>query len=752
MFSRWWSGRRPFPLVIAVALVAAAPLLAVSVSGPEDEPAPGTREMAALLTARAAAVDRQRLWFNVNTERVELLRQRLADRRTPVESVRFGHLFARELAFAGQYPEALFQLDRLIREADEVGADLGADGYINLLMSQATTFLRMGEEQNCADGHNRDSCLLPIRGKGVHAKRDGSTRALAVLERILRIDPGNLRARWLVNIAHMTLGSYPDEVPPAVLMPPKLFASTRAMTPFPNVASEVALDIYGLSGGAIVEDLNADGLLDLVISAIGFRDQMRVFANVGGRFVDKTPSSGLVGETGGLNMVHADFDNDGLPDILVLRGGWMEKDGIFPMSLLRNLGNFHFVDVTKAAGLLGSAPTQTATWLDYNGDGWLDLYAGYESTIDDRHPCELFRNNKDGTFTNVARETGVDLLGYVKGVVSGDYDNDGRPDLFLSIAEARNVLFHNDGPTANGGWRFSNVSAKAGIEAPIKSFPTAFFDYDNDGWLDLFVGPFQSGAEDVAADYLGLETKADRMRLYHNERNGTFSDVTKAVGLWRVTPSMGLNYGDLDNDGWLDLYVGTGNPDFATLVPNLMFRNDGGRRFEDVTASGNFGHLQKGHGIAWGDLDNDGDLDIFEKMGGAYESDRAYSALYENPGTPHAWVNLELEGAAANRGAIGARITLVARTAKGSRQIVRTVSTGGSFGSSTLRQHIGLGDATGIASVEIRWPGSGRVQLVRGLELRRHYRVREGRMAPIILERPPTPLVRVAAPPHSHPQ
>jgi hypothetical protein len=749
MFSRGWTRRWRTPLVFAAAIGAAAPLVALSASSPDDDPAPSTREMAALLAERAGAVDPHRLWFNVNTQRAELLRQRLGDRRTPVESVRFGYRLATELGFAGQYPEALSLLDRLLHEADDVGPELGADGYINLLMAQATTFLRMGEEQNCADGHNRDSCLLPIRGKGVHARRDGSTRALAVLERILRIDPGNLRARWLANIAHMTLGSYPEGVPPATLMPPALFASARAMTPFPNVASEVGLSLYGLSGGAVVEDLNADGLLDVVVSAIGFKDQMQVFANVGGRFAERTASSGLTGETGGLNLVHADFDNDGLPDILVLRGGWMGKDGIFPLSLLRNLGNFRFVDVTKAAGLLRFAPTQTATWFDYNGDGWLDLFTGNESTIDDRHPCELFRNNKDGTFTNVARAAGVDLLGYVKGVVSGDYDNDGRPDLFLSIAEARNVLFHNDGPSADGGWRFSNVSAKAGVEAPIKSFPTAFFDYDNDGWLDLFVGPFQSGAEDVAADYLGLETGADRARLYHNERNGTFSDVTKAAGLWRVTPSMGLNYGDLDNDGWLDLYIGTGNPEFATLVPNLMFRNDGGRRFEDVTAAGNFGHLQKGHGIAWGDVDNDGDQDIFEKMGGAYEADRAYSALYENPGSSNAWVSLELEGTASNRGAIGARITVTARTPKGPRLIFRTVGSGGSFGSSALRQDIGLGDATGIASVEVRWPGSGRVQLVRGLELRRHYHVREGRMAPVILERPHIPLAPTPSP-HVH--
>jgi hypothetical protein len=312
------------------------------------------------------------------------------------------------------------------------------------------------------------------------------------------------------------------------------------------------------------------------------------------------------------------------------------------------------------------------------------------------------------------------------------------------------VLFHNDGPQPDGSWKFSNVTKMAGVEEPFKSFPTMFFDYDNDGWLDIFVGPFQSGAEDVAADYLGLETPADRPRLYRNNRNGTFADVTKAMGLWRVTPSMGLNYGDLDNDGWLDIYVGTGNPDFATLVPNLMFRNDGGKRFLDVTTAGNFGHLQKGHGIAWGDVDNDGDQDLFEKMGGAYEADRAFSALYENPGNRNGWVSLEVEGSASNRSAIGARLKVTLRTPRGPRVLYRTVGERGSFGSSTLRQEIGVGDATGIASIEVRWPGSGRVQLVRGLELRKRDRVREGRIAPIPVERPHMPLVRGKAAPHTH--
>jgi hypothetical protein len=188
---------------------------------------------------------------------------------------------------------------------------------------------------------------------------------------------------------------------------------------------------------------------------------------------------------------------------------------------------------------------------------------------------------------------------------------------------------------------------------------------------------------------------------------------------------MGLNFGDLDNDGWLDLYLGTGNPDFGTLIPKRMFRNADGRRFQDVTTAGNFGHLQKGHAIAFGDVDNDGDQDVFEEMGGAYLADKATSALYLNPGTPNHWLRLELQGVRSNRSAIGARIKVELNTARGTRSLHRTVGSGGSFGCSPLRAEIGLEDATVIVAVEILWPATGQRQRFNGLSRDRGYRVRE---------------------------
>jgi hypothetical protein len=447
-------------------------------------------------------------------------------------------------------------------------------------------------------------------------------------------------------------------------------------------------------------------------------------------------------------MTQADYDNDGLVDVLVLRGGWLKTEGRFPMSLLHNEGGGRFQDVTRAAGLFHLAPTQTATWLDYDGDGWLDLYVGNETAKDspEPHPCELFHNNHDGTFTNVARETGVDVVGYVKGVVSGDYNNDGRPDLYLSVLAAPNRLYRNDGPGPGGVWRFTNVADSAGVMEPLASFGAFFFDYDNDGWPDLYVAGFNPSttAADVAADYLGLPVRAPRGRLYRNRGDGTFEDTTRAAGVYKVVPTMGLNFGDLDNDGWLDFYLGTGNPDLGTLVPNRMFRNAGGRTFQDVTTAGDFGHLQKGHAICFGDVDEDGDQDVFEVMGGAYQDDKAYSALYQNPGNANHWLTLELEGVRSNRGAMGARIKVTLETKDGPRVLYRTVGSGGSFGASPLRQEIGLQDAAAISSVEIVWPVPGPAQTVGGLQLDSRYRIREGQPAVLAGGRPDQPKARAA--------
>jgi len=239
--------------------------------------------------------------------------------------------------------------------------------------------------------------------------------------------------------------------------------------------------------------------------------------------------------------------------------------------------------------------------------------------------------------------------------------------------------------------------------------------------------------DDIGAFELGKPYKAEVPRLYHNNHDGTFTDVTKEMGLDRAILVMGASFGDLDNDGWLDIYLGTGTSELEALLPNRMFRNDGGRRFQDVTTSGGFGHLQKGHGVAYGDIDNDGDEDVFEEIGGALPADTYQSVLFENPGHGGHWISLELEGVTTNRPGFGARVKVTVQTPQGERHIYRTVGYVSSFGGNPIRQHIGLGDATAVKEIEVTWPTSKTTQKFANVGMDAAYRAKEdaGDLAPV---------------------
>ena len=696
-----------------------------------DPRGPGTIRMAKRLEQVAAQVNPMKNRF-LSTERVHALEPLLASVTDTRQRGELTFRLASELLNAGRNAEALKWFEELEQTVKSVDPEAFLRNQASLKIEEALCWMRIGEMTNCLADHNPESCLAPIQGRGIHRFPEGSRHAIKVLTDLLEQEPGDLSARWLLNIACMTVGDYPDKVPPRWLVPPSAFASEYDIKRFPDVAGALGLDPMKLSGGSIMEDFDGDGNLDIMCSSIGFHNQLQLFRNNGdGTFTERTVDAGLVGEFGGLNLIQTDYNNDGFPDVLVLRGGWMGSEGHFPKSLLRNNGDGTFEDVTEQAGLLSPKPSQTAVWLDYDNDGWVDLFLGNESNGADQNRCELFHNNGNGTFTECAIESGVGFVGYVKGVCSSDFNHDGRPDLFLSVLGGANVLYRNDGPVTNAEgkvvWKFTDVARQAGVTKPIFSFPCWFFDYDNDGWDDLFVcGYHIKNVGDICADYLGLPTDAERPRLYHNNHDGTFTDVTRDMGLYHVLQAMGCNFGDLDNDGFLDFYLGTGDPDLATIVPNRMFRNDAGKRFQDVTTSGGFGNLQKGHGVSFGDIDNDGDQDIYENMGGAVSGDVYHNVLFENPGHGNHWITLKLQGVKSNRAAIGARIRVVVNSVTGEHSYYKTVGTGGSFGASPLRQEMGLGQAQSIARVEIFWPRTGRTQVLPGPAMDHFYKVKEG--------------------------
>ena len=620
----------------------------------------GTREMA----ERLKSIFRGNDWKgdpNKPAERADYYGKMLQDRKLPpADQMQVLLQMATELLNAGESEKAIQAIERLREVARTNGIALPEEFDTKVRGMAAISYLRLGEQENCAHMHGQKSCVFPIKGSGVHTLPRGAEGAVRELTAMLERDPKDWESQWLLNVAYMQLGRYPKDLPKRFLVDEALFRSERDLGEFDDVAMQAGLTLMEHSGGVAMQDFDGDGLLDLAVTSSGPMDQMHLFHNNGdGTFTDWTERSGLTGETGGLNLIATDYDNDGHVDLLVLRGGWWGRFGEYPMSLLHNRGDGTFEDVTVKAGLLSLHPTQTAAWADYDGDGWLDLFVGHESGArpgeaggkEDEHPSQLFHNDHDGTFTEVGAAMGLAKLGFVKGVAWGDFNNDGRPDLYVSIKGGRNRLFRNDGPGGAGGWKFADVTKQAGVAQQTESFATWFFDYDNDGWPDIFAAGYSmQSSRDVGAFELGKPFQAETSRLYRNNHDGTFTDVAKETGLDRAILVMGAGFGDLDNDGWLDVYLGTGESSYQALLPNKMFRNAGGKKFEDVTTSGGFGHLQKGHSVAFGDLGNNGHEDVFEEMGGAFSRRLVYERVIPQSGK---WKSLGDVGAGGREGKPG---------------------------------------------------------------------------------------------------
>ena len=589
-------------------------------------------------------------------------------------------------------------------------------------------WLRLGETQNCVLNPNADHCILPIRPGGFHTLPEGSRQAIpyfqAVLDNTAAEERLRLSARWLLNIAYMTLGQYPERVPPAHRIPPKTFESQAAFPRWVNVAPALGLDTFSLSGGAVADDFDGDGYLDFFVSTSDLTGQLRFFRNGGdGTFADRTEAANLNGLLGGLNLVQADYDNDGHLDLLVLRGAWFGEHGQHPNSLLRNAGDGTFFDATFAAGLgPDHYPTQTAAWGDYDLDGDLDLYIGNETTETFVAPGQLFQNQGDGTFSDVAPAAGVNQYAHAKAVVWGDYDGDRWPDLYVSNLGQPNRLYHNQGDGT-----FRDVAPATGVVSPRASFPAWFWDFDNDGHLDLFVAAYSATVADIAAAHLGHPVSVEQARLYRGDGQGGFADVSQDRHLAQPTKPMGANFGDVDHDGFLDVYLGTGDTDYAELMPNVLYWNQAGQRFADVTFASGLGHLQKGHGVVFADVDHDGDVDLFEQMGGAYRGDGFADVLYENPGFGHGWLAVEVVGVESNRSGIGTQLRVDVVEGGQRRSLYRWVGSGGSFGGNPLRQYVGLGSAERVAQLVVFWPQSGSEQVFDEVPVNAIIRVTEGR-------------------------
>jgi len=554
--------------------------------------------------------------------------------------------------------------------------------------------LRRGENENCIACRGESSCILPISPAAVHQNPAGSRLAINHFTEYLERFPGDFEVQWLLNVAHMTLGEYPQKVDPRYLIRLDRYEKSEFdIGRFRDVGHLAGVNHFNQAGGAIMEDFDNDGLLDIVTSSFDPTQALVYKHNSGdGEFEDRSHVAGLSDQLGGLYCVQTDYNNDGFADIFVARGAWL-KYGIRP-SLLRNNRNGTFTDVTRDAGLRDPVTSNSASWADYDNDGWLDLFICCE-----HEPNRLYHNRGDGTFDEVALSSGLSTKGgrprFCKGAAWIDFNNDDYPDLFLNNLGGTADLFRN-----NRNGTFTDVTKELGIDGPKHGFSCWAWDYDNDGWLDIFATCYERTLADVVHGLIGKPHSQGSNRLFHNQGGKHFEDRTREAGLDLVFAAMGSNFADFDNDGFLDFYLGTGEPSLATLIPNRMFRNVAGRRFADITGSSGTGHLQKGHGVACGDWDRDGDIDLFVQLGGAVNGDKYHNVLFQNPGQGRHSITLKLVGKKTNRAAIGARIKIVT-AGTDPHTIHRHVTTGSSFGANPLEQTIGIGEATRVARLEI---------------------------------------------------
>ena len=605
------------------------------------------------------------------------------------------------------------------REWVEKNPQVARDFLYTIIYFQGITAMRRGENENCILCRGETSCILPISKSAVHTNPEGSRLAMRHFTEYLDQFPDDGDARWLLNVAAMTLGEHPHAVDPKWLIDiDKYTQNNDGIGRFRDIGEAIGLNRLNQAGGAIMEDFDNDGRLDVVVTSFDPTQIMGVYFNEGnGKFSDRTADAGVANQLGGLNCVQTDYNNDGYKDVLIVRGAWLSPALAMRPTLLRNNGDRTFTDVTIDAGLSAPINSISATWADYDNDGWLDVFVCCEQQAN-----RLYRNRGDGTFEEVSKGAGVSGgEGFAcKGANWIDFDNDGWPDLFLNhLSNVGAQLFRNkhDGT-------FENVSTRMKIGNPQMGFSCWAWDYNNDGWQDIFATNYSRSMTDCVAGMIGNAPSTSSSSLYMNLQGNGFQDVTKEMGLDHVYITMGSNFADFDNDGWQDFYLGTGDPLLGTLIPNRMFRNMGAKRFVDITSSSGTGNLQKGHGVACGDWDRNGAIDLFIEMGGAVNGDKYHNIMFQNPGNTNAWVNLRLTGVRTNKAAIGARLKIETDSEE-VPVIYRHITSGSSFGANPLESTIGLGKATKIRSVEVHWPTSQTTQTFRDIEIHRSYELIE---------------------------
>ena len=535
------------------------------------------------------------------------------------------------------------------------------------------------------------------------------------------------RIQYWTWLAAQKLGGYPPETLPEHRL--EMAAGRHpSRVRYEEVGPQIGLEKTIGGRGSAVFDFDGDGHLDVMFS--GVSGGCGLYRNNGdGTFTDVSVGSGLDGCVNAWGLAVGDYNNDGFPDVFVTRLGFLDGD----TELYRNNGDGTFTNVTREAGVNTWTPGFTASWVDYDCDGYLDLFV--PSNLGglfhrDRPDC-LYHNNGDGTFTEVAKAAGLRKRWPTVGATWGDYDNDGYPDLFLSGLFGRASLYHN-----NGDGTFSDVSRQAGIDEPCLGMVAFFCDYDDDGWLDIVQCIWCRYEDMIFSHRHGTGPPGGvPLKIFHNNRDGTFTLVSRELGITESWGTMSGNAGDTNNDGFIDLLLGNGGPRMDRSEPLVVLENDGRGRFRNVTFTAGLPVAGKSHGANLADLAGDGRLHLISASGGMYPGDLLTSSIFRPVELPGNYLNVRLVGTTCNRDAIGARIKLLAS----GREQHRLVGGGSGFGCLPCEQHFGLGREHAIEALEVWWPGGAR-QRVERPPVNATVQIVEGQSGCTVVKRGPQPL------------
>ena len=668
----------------AAAAAACALLASTPVPAAEKKTAPSTQEMAATLADLGSKVNAANLPFVVNDRRAAHFAEELTFPRRIAERLHLRVMYARELLNAGRIEECLQAIDVADADAKENAPPIWQALQRDLPLLRALAYMRIGEEQNCHLGNTADSCLLPIRGAGrPQAARGLGARDRDPATRTCSRDPDNLRARWLLNIAHMTLGTYPDGVPAAQLIPPdgRSRPTTRCRASTTSRARPASTST-GSRGGAILDDFDGDGRLDLMRLGDRLRGPDALLPQPRRRHVRGAHGRGRAHRRGGrpqhdpgrLRQRRRSSTSSSCA------AAGCGTEGRFPLSLLRNNGDGTFADVTTAAGLLR---------FDADADRGLGRLRRRRLA----RPLRRQRVDAEGhdpktpsvpsssaTTATAPSPTsraasGVDVVGFVKGVVCGDYDNDGRPDLYVSRADGGQPAVPQRRPAGDARRRLAlhatsrprRASREPSIE--LRHVLLRLRQRRLARPLRRRLRP-DDGRRTWPPTTSACPTTAERGRLYRNRGDGTFEDVTRASGSTRWCRPWAPTSATSTTTAGSTSTSAPATPTSACSIPTACSATTAGRASRTSPPPATSATCRRATASRSRDLDDDGDQDVFEQMGGAFLARQAYSDALPEPGQREPLAGARARGHDARTAARSARASRSTVEGKGGTRAI----------------------------------------------------------------------------------